>query len=74
MKRKKRKKRKPYKVISFKLSTRQYKSLQNYCKYRNTTPIKVIKKSIAKYIECYSDIPAEISYVTDNQINLFDDI
>ncbi|MDR2085198.1 MAG: hypothetical protein LBP67_09420 [Bacteroidales bacterium] len=74
MKRKKRKKRKPYKLVAFKLSTRQYKSLMNYCRYRQTTPTKVIKKSIAKYIECYSDVPTEVSYVTDNQINLFDDI
>jgi len=74
MKKKKRKKRKPYKVIEFKLSARQYNSLLNYCNYRQSTPVKVIKKSIAKYIECYSDAPATISYVTENQINLFDEI
>ncbi|MCK9302583.1 MAG: hypothetical protein PHU62_03960 [Bacteroidales bacterium] len=68
------KRRKPYKTIAFKLSARQYKSLQNYCRYRHTTPIKLVKRSIAKYIECYSDAPSVESYVTNNQLELFDDI
>lgn len=65
------KKRKPYKTIAFKLSWRQYKSLTNFCKHRNTTPVKLIKKNMAKYINSYSDESTIIDYVTPNQIDLF---
>ncbi|MDD4141438.1 MAG: hypothetical protein PHR20_01405 [Bacteroidales bacterium] len=68
------KRKKPYKTVAFKLSPRQYRSLLNYCRFRRSTPIKVVKKAIVKYIECYSDEPSYESYITENQIDLFEDM
>ncbi|MBR4391017.1 MAG: hypothetical protein IKT08_02795 [Bacteroidales bacterium] len=62
-----------YHAISFKLSRGQYRSLKNYCKARHTTPIKLIKRSIARFISNYEyEVPPEL-YVTENQLLLFDD-
>ncbi len=61
-----------YKEIKFKLSSRQKKSLMNYCKARHTTPIKLIKRSIRQYIELYADSPPE-EIPASNQLDLFED-
>ncbi len=66
-------KRHQYKVVSFKLSARQLKSLKNYCRARRTTPIKLIKKSISYYTDNFSvDVPKKY-YTTSNQLDIFDD-
>lgn len=68
------KKRRPirYKVVTFKLTARQKKSLEVYCKVRKTTPIKLIKKSIAHYLSLKpEDRPPD--YVTANQLDLFEE-
>lgn len=60
-------------AVTFKLTSGQYRSLINYCKARKTTPIKLIKKSISRFITAYEyDVPSEI-FVTENQLNLFED-
>ncbi|HPE86214.1 MAG: hypothetical protein EOL88_06300 [Bacteroidia bacterium] len=69
---KRRKNKTVYKEISFKLSSRQKKSLMNYCRARHTTPIKLIKKSIRNYIELYADAAPE-PIPMPNQLDLFDD-
>ena len=52
---------------------RQKRSLMNYCRARKTTPIKLIKKSIRRYIENFaSEVPEEL-FFTQNQLDLFDD-
>ncbi len=61
-----------YRAITFKLSSRQKKSLMNYCKARHTTPIKLIKKSIKPYIELYADSMPEETPLP-NQLDLFED-
>ena len=62
-----------YHAITFKLSQGQYRSLRNYCKARKTTPIKLIKRSITRFISNYEyEVPAEY-YLTENQLQLFDD-
>ena len=62
-----------YHAITFKLSRGQYYSLRNYCKARRTTPIKLIKRSISRFISNYEyEVPPEL-YVTENQLLLFDD-
>ena len=67
---KKRKKIK-FKRITFKLSTKQKKSLDNYCSARKTTPNKLIKKSIDRYINNFAkSIPEEFS-ISENQLDLF---
>ncbi len=71
-KREKRKKVK-FKTVAFKLSARQKRSLLNYCEARKTTPNKLIKKAIRRYIEFYaSEVPAEY-FVTENQLALFEE-
>jgi len=68
------KKRKPirYKSITFKLTARQKKSLDNFCKARKSTPIKAIKKSIRPLIDNYASVsPVEETFVTANQLELF---
>lgn len=60
-------------AITFKLSQGQYKSLKNYCKARRTTPIKLIKRNIERFISHYEyGVPEELA-VLENQLNLFED-
>ena len=59
----KKRKRRNYKyhAVTFKLSAGQYRSLRNYCKARGTTPIKLIKKNIERFITAYEyDVPQDL--------------
>ena len=72
----KKKKRRNYKyhAITFKLSDGQYRSLRNYCKARRTTPIKLIKRNIERFITNYEyEIPKDL-YLTENQLELFSEV
>ncbi len=69
----KRRKKVRYTTISIKLTKRQKKSLENYCRARKTTPVKLIKKSIKRYINGFDKQVPEEYYVTENQLGLFDD-
>jgi hypothetical protein len=73
---KKRKKRKivRFKTVTFKISARQKRSLMNYCEARGTTPNKLIKKSIRKYLESYADRVPEQYFVTEKQLKLFAEV
>ncbi|MBR6093262.1 MAG: hypothetical protein IKQ09_10680 [Bacteroidales bacterium] len=63
-----------YHAITFKLSHGQYKSLKNYCKARKTTPIKLIKKNIERFISHYEyGVPPEL-YLCENQLDLFENL
>ena len=69
---KRRRKKTKFVKITIKLSTRQKKSLLNYCRARRTSPNKLIKKSIKRYINGFDkNVPQEF-YVTENQLDLFD--
>ncbi len=71
---KKSRRRYKYHAVTFKLTSGQYKSLKNYCKARKTTPIKLVKKSIERFISHYEyEVPAEL-YLTENQLDLFEEI
>ena len=71
---KKKSRRRKYHAVTFKLTSGQYKSIKNYCKARRTTPIKLIKKSIERFISHYEyEVPAEL-YLTENQLDLFEEI
>jgi hypothetical protein len=71
IKRKRGKRKTKYKKITFKLSSRQYKSMVNYCNARQTTPIKLIKKHIRPFINGYDkNVPDEF-YITENQLDMF---
>jgi len=68
-----RRKKHKYKVVSFKLSAKQMKSLKNYCRARKTTPTKLIKRSIKYYTGNFSKEVPRKYYVTSNQLDIFDD-
>lgn len=72
-KKKNRKRKIKFKEVRFKLSEKQYRSLTNYCKARKTTVIKLIKKSIDKFANGYDiQVPKEY-YVSERQLDLFND-
>lgn len=68
---KSRKRKKVYKTVKFKLSKKQFTSLQNYCEARKTTPTKLIKKSIRYYTENFSEVVPPRFYATANQLDMF---
>lgn len=68
--RKKRKKTR-YSVVTLKLTARQKKSLVNYCEARKTTPNKLIKKSIQRYINGFDREVPEEYFVHEKQLELF---
>lgn len=70
-KRKKKRKKVRYRRIVIKLSPRQQRSLVNYCKARQTTPNKLIKKMIKPFLNGYDkDVPQDI-LPAPNQLDLF---
>jgi hypothetical protein len=71
--RKKKRKKVKYREINFRLTAKQKKSLQNYCRARKTTPTKLIKKMIRPYISNYADDVPDEFYITENQLDLFSD-
>ncbi len=71
-KRKKKRKKIRYSKLTIKLSSKQKKSLANYCRARKTTPTKLIKKSIKRYINGFDKSVPEDYYVTENQLELFE--
>ena len=73
MKKKKNKKRKPtrFKTIKIKVSAKQKKSLENFCKSRRTTPNKIIKKSIRPLLENYVNAVPQKNNEKVKQLALF---
>lgn len=62
-----------FRKVEFKLSENQFRSLMNYCKARKTTPIKLIKKSIDRFISGYElHVPPQY-YVSEKQLDLFNE-
>jgi hypothetical protein len=71
MKKKKTRKTLRFSTIKLKLTSRQKKSLENYCKTRGTTPLKVIKKSIRPLLENYTSATPVQSNPKIKQLELF---
>lgn len=69
---KKKKKKTKFTKITIKLTSRQKKSLLNYCQARQITPNKLIKKSIKRFINGFDKNVPEEYYVTEKQLDLFD--
>ncbi len=70
---KKRRKTK-FKAITFKLSERQTASLMRYCKACHTTPIKVIKRNLERYLGAHEyTMNVQESLVSERQLELFND-
>ncbi len=70
--RRKRKQGIKYKPVSFKLTVGQKKALENYCKTHNVTPVRFMKSLVNTHVERYRNDPPPPSYVTENQLKLFD--
>ncbi len=71
---KKRKRKKvKYRKVAFKFTDAQRKALDRYCSTHNTTPVRFIKAVVNKKTERYRDSDYEPSYVTENQLKLFDE-
>lgn len=70
----KRHKRKPIKFrkVSFKLTEGQKAALDRFCLMNNTTPVRYIKALVNHQVERYRPESTPPSYVTDNQLELFD--
>ena len=71
MTKKKKRKSTKFKVIRIKVSSRQKKSLENFCKARRTTPNKIIKKAIRPLLENYKDILPPQGNAKAKQLALF---
>ncbi len=69
----KKRKKVRYSEIRIRLSYKQKRSLINYCHARKTTPNKLIKKMIRKYISNFADDVPEEYYITEKQLDLFND-
>ncbi len=61
-----------YKPVSFKLTVGQKKALESYCKTHNITPVRFMKALVNNHVERYRNNPPPPSYVTENQLKLFD--
>jgi hypothetical protein len=70
----KKRKRKPirYRQISFKLTEGQKAALDRYCRAYQTTPIRFIKALVNGYVERYRPESPPPSFVTENQLELFE--
>jgi hypothetical protein len=72
VKHRKRRKKVRYSKLTIKLSSRQKKSLENYCLARQTTPTKLIKKMIRRYINGFDKQVPEGYFVSEKQLELFE--
>lgn len=69
---KKKKKRKiSTKKIIFRLSLRQKRMLDRYCKTHDISANKLIKTAIKEYMVLHFDLPDE-TIISKNQLNIFD--
>lgn len=67
----KRRKKIRYRQLAFKLTCGQLEALEKLCRNRKTTPIRFLKALINLQIDRYrTETP--VSYVTENQLELFD--
>jgi len=74
MSKKKKRKSTKFKTIKIKVSAKQKKSLENFCKSRKTTPNKIIKKSIRPLLENYSNLVVVHNPEKIKQLQLFGEI
>ena len=65
------KKKAKYKQITFKITDAQKEALEIICKRQKTTPVRYLKSVIRKQTARYKASPQPISYVTENQLQLF---
>jgi hypothetical protein len=71
-KRKPKRKKIKYKKISFKITAFQKEAMELYCKRHKTTPVRFLKSVVQKQATKYRAEMPPISYVSENQLQLFD--
>jgi len=71
MSKKKKKKTVKFKQVTISISSRQKKSLMNYCKSKKSTPNKIIKKAIRPLLQNYHELEVNHTSVKVNQLQLF---
>lgn len=67
-------KKRKFKKISFKLSSRQINTINKFCKIQKTTKNKIIKKAIKEFVDKNLDIleKEKLDNISENQLQLFD--
>lgn len=68
---KKKKRKKPSKPLTIRISSAQNSSLLNYCKIHHTTPNKLIKSKIKSFLTDYTDEKIGKTKVDKRQLSLF---
>jgi hypothetical protein len=71
-KRKRKRKKTRYTTIKLKLTSRQKRSLMNYCEARQTTPNKLIKKQIRRFLNGFDKNVPDEYFASEKQLDLFD--
>lgn len=74
MNQRKRNKKRPkikYRKLQLKISDKQKRMLEIYCRAHKLTVNKLTRKAIKEYLERHYDIPQE-SIVGENQMSIFD--
>ncbi|MFO7977129.1 MAG: hypothetical protein R6U64_00600 [Bacteroidales bacterium] len=61
-----------YRKMAFKLTQGQLEALVSLCRHNNTTPIRYLKSLVNHQVERYRTEGPPVSYVTENQLELFD--
>ncbi|MFW5792855.1 MAG: hypothetical protein ACOCWC_01125 [Bacteroidota bacterium] len=71
-KKKAKRKKVKYKKIAFKITAFQQEALTKYCKRHKTTPVRYLKSIVNKQAAKYRSEMPPVSYVSENQLELFD--
>jgi len=66
-------KRIKYRQMGFKLTDGQKKALDHYCNVHKVTPIRFIKSLVNNHVARYRPGDPPPSYVTENQLDLFEE-
>lgn len=72
-KKKKKIKKIKYRKVSFKLTDKQKKVIERFCKLKRTTPTRMMKAAIKDYLIRHAASLPEDDYISENQLRLFDD-
>lgn len=59
-------------VVTFKITEAQKEALEVICRRQKTTPVRFLKSVIKKQTARYIPTQATVSYVTENQLQLFE--
>ncbi len=63
-----------YRKMAFKLTKGQKEALERLCRSQKTTPVRFLKAMVNKHVERYRKDGYPQSYVTENQLGLFDEL